>query len=94
MLYVRSAPTRAAVMVDLILVLCVMLAPGQEPQCHRVPTDITYDSLAECQAKAETDSKPLLMQAGFEAMAAGVMPVQSGVACGPPKLSAKHEGKT
>lgn len=80
-------------MVDLILVLCVMLAPGQEPQCHRVPTDITYDSLAECKAKAQADGGPILMKAGYEAMAAGIMPVQSGVACGPPKLSAKHGGK-
>lgn len=81
-------------MVELILVLCVMLVPGQEPKCHRVPTDITYKSLAECKAKAEADGGPILMKAGYEAIAAGIMPVQSGMACGPLKLSAKNEGKT
>ena len=81
-------------MVDLILVLCVMVAPDQEPKCHRVPTDITYDSLAECKVKAQADGGPILMKAGYEAMAAGIMPEQSAVGCGPPNLSAKHEGKT
>lgn len=80
-------------MIELMLVLCVVLVPGQEPQCHRVPTDITYESLAECKAKAASDGGPILMRAGYQAIAAGIMPVQSGVACGPPKLSAKHEGK-
>lgn len=76
-------------MIDLILVLCVMFGPGQEPHCHRVPTNITYESLAECKAKAQDDGGPIIMRAGYEAMAAGIMPVRSGVACGPSKLSAK-----
>ncbi|QDP45870.1 MAG: hypothetical protein Unbinned4026contig1001_18 [Prokaryotic dsDNA virus sp.] len=68
---------------DLVLVLCVMFGPAQEPHCHRVPTDITYDSLAECKNKATADGGPLLMQAGREAMAAGIMPVYSAIACKP-----------
>ena len=70
-------------MIDLVLILCVMAAPGLPPQCHRVPTEISYDSVAECQAKAATDGGPILMKAGQEAMAAGIMPVQSGIACKP-----------
>ena len=77
-------------MIDLILVLCVMFGPGQEPHCHRVPTEITYSSEAECKAKAQSDGGPILMKAGREAIAAGILSVQSGIACGPPKISAKR----
>ena len=79
-------------MIELMLVLCVMFGPGQEPHCHRVPTTITYESMSECEAKAVADGGPLLMQAGREAMAAGVIPIRSGIACRPQDgISAKHK---
>lgn len=68
-------------MVELVLVLCVMFGPGQEPRCHRVPTSITYNSQAECDANAVSDGKPLLAQAARDAIASNVIPVRSAIAC-------------
>ena len=60
-----------------------MFGPGQGPYCHRIPTEITYNSEAECKAKAQNDGGPILMKAGMESIAAGITPVQSGIACKP-----------
>ena len=68
-------------MIELVLVMCVLTAPYTSPDCRRVPAPVVYNSMKECQEKAGEHGRAILQMVAAQAVEAGLMPVQSGIAC-------------